>query len=56
MDAITCAELVSAARLPSSRCEIAHLAAAPDRLAEVLGERQRRERCTAILIGRLHAA
>jgi len=43
MDAMACAELVSAPPLPESRNEIAHLADATERLAEVLGERQRRE-------------
>jgi methyl-accepting chemotaxis protein len=43
MDAIACAELISAPPLPFSRSEIACLAAVTDRLAEVLGERQRRE-------------
>jgi methyl-accepting chemotaxis protein len=43
MDAIACAELNSAPPLPFSRGEIARLAAVTDRLAEVLGERQRRE-------------
>ncbi len=43
MDAIACAELNSAPPLPASRSELTHLAAVTDRLAEVLGERQRRE-------------
>jgi methyl-accepting chemotaxis protein len=43
MDAIACAELNSAPPLPASRGELARLAAVIDRLAAVLGERQRRE-------------
>ncbi len=43
MDAMACAELGSAPPLPASRGELAYLTAAGDRLAEVLGERQRRE-------------
>ena len=43
MDAMACAELGSAPALPANRGELAHLSAAADRLAEVLGERQRRE-------------
>ncbi len=43
IDAIAYAELESAAPLPSTRGEIARLLAATDRLAEVVGERQRRE-------------
>ncbi len=43
MDAIACAELNSAPPLPASRSELTRLVAVIDRLAEVLGERQRRE-------------
>jgi methyl-accepting chemotaxis protein len=43
MDAMACAELGSAPPLEISRSEVAHLTASTDRLAEVLGERQRRE-------------
>ena len=43
IDAIAHAELQSAPALPPSRGEVARLTAATDRLAEVLGERQRRE-------------
>ncbi len=43
LDAIAHAELQSAAPLPPSRGSLARLLAATDRLAEVLGERQRRE-------------
>jgi methyl-accepting chemotaxis protein len=43
IDAIAYAELDSASALPPTRGEIARLLAATDRLAEVLGERQRRE-------------
>ncbi|MFZ0846494.1 MAG: methyl-accepting chemotaxis protein [Pseudolabrys sp.] len=43
LDAIAQAELQSTAPLPPCRSEIARLIAATDRLAEVLGERQRRE-------------
>jgi methyl-accepting chemotaxis protein len=43
LDAITYAELAKAPPLPPTRGELAHLLAATDRLAEVLGERQRRE-------------
>jgi len=43
VDAMACAELESAPRLPVMRSEIAYLGAAAERLAEALGERQRRE-------------
>ena len=43
IDAMAHAELESAPALPTARDEIAHLGAATDRLAEALGERQRRE-------------
>ncbi|HEX5212324.1 MAG TPA: methyl-accepting chemotaxis protein [Pseudolabrys sp.] len=43
IDALAYAELDSATRLPPSRGEIAYLVAATERLAEVIGERQRRE-------------
>jgi methyl-accepting chemotaxis protein len=43
IDAMACAELGSVPVLPPSRGELAHLTIAADRLAEVLGERQRRE-------------
>ncbi|HYA06472.1 MAG TPA: methyl-accepting chemotaxis protein [Xanthobacteraceae bacterium] len=43
VDAIAYAELDSTTPLPASRGEIARLVAATDRLAEVIGERQRRE-------------
>ena len=43
LDAMACAELESAPPLPPARSELSHLIAATDRLAEVLGERQRRE-------------
>ena len=43
IDAMACAELESAPPLPALRGELAHLGAAIERLAEVLGERQRRE-------------
>jgi methyl-accepting chemotaxis protein len=43
IEAIASAELESAQPLPRSRGEIAGLIAATDRLADVLGERQRRE-------------
>jgi len=43
VDAIACAELGSAPLQPVSRSEIAHLGATIDRLAEILGERARRE-------------
>ncbi len=43
MDAMAHAELESAPPLPLMRSELAQLGAATDRLAEVLGERQRRE-------------
>jgi methyl-accepting chemotaxis protein len=43
LEAIAAAELASGQPLPASRGEIARLLAATDRLAEVLGERQRRE-------------
>ncbi|MGH6664658.1 MAG: methyl-accepting chemotaxis protein [Pseudolabrys sp.] len=43
IDAIAYAELESVAPLPPSRGEIARLLAAADRLADVIGERQRRE-------------
>ncbi|MGA2566540.1 MAG: hypothetical protein ABSF41_06910 [Pseudolabrys sp.] len=43
IDAIAYAELDSATPLPPSRGEIARLVTATDRLAEVIGERQRRE-------------
>lgn len=43
IDAIAYAELQSASDLPPSRDEVARLIAASDRLAQVLGERQRRE-------------
>ena len=43
VDAIAYAELDSATPRPASRGEIARLVAATDRLAEVVGERQRRE-------------
>ncbi|HEX3708349.1 MAG TPA: methyl-accepting chemotaxis protein [Pseudolabrys sp.] len=43
IDAIAYAELQSASNLPPERGEVARLIAASDRLAEVLGERQRRE-------------
>jgi len=43
IDAIAAGELVSAPPLPPSRSELARLLSATDRLAEVLGERQRRE-------------
>jgi methyl-accepting chemotaxis protein len=43
MDAIACAELNSAPPLPTTRDEIGRLIAVTERLAEVLGERQRRE-------------
>ncbi len=43
IDAIAYAELDSAPPLVSSRSEIARLVAATDRLADVVGERQRRE-------------
>jgi methyl-accepting chemotaxis protein len=43
MDAIACAELGAAPLQPGSRGELAHLGAAVDRLADVLGERARRE-------------
>jgi methyl-accepting chemotaxis protein len=43
LDAIACAELNSAPPLPTSRGEIGRLIAVTNRLAEVLGERQRRE-------------
>jgi methyl-accepting chemotaxis protein len=43
IDAIAYAELDSATPLPPTRGEIARLLAATDRLADVLGERQRRE-------------
>ena len=43
IDALAYAELDSATPLPPSRGEIARLVTATDRLAEVIGERQRRE-------------
>ena len=43
LDAIAYAEMESATPLPRGRSEIARLIAAADRLADVLGERQRRE-------------
>lgn len=43
IDALTYAELDSATPLPTDRSEIARLMNATDRLAEVIGERQRRE-------------
>ena len=43
LDAMACAELGSAPPLETNRNEVAHILAATDRLAEVLGERQRRE-------------
>jgi methyl-accepting chemotaxis protein len=43
VDAIACAELNSAPPLPTTRSEIGRLVAVTDRLAAVLGERQRRE-------------
>jgi methyl-accepting chemotaxis protein len=43
LDAMACAELGSAPPLKTNRNEIAHILAATDRLADVLGERQRRE-------------
>jgi len=43
LDALACAELESPPPLPATRSELRHLTAAADRLAEVLGERQRRE-------------
>lgn len=43
LDALACAELASPPPLPVNRSENGHLTAAADRLAEVLGERQRRE-------------
>jgi methyl-accepting chemotaxis protein len=43
MDAIACAELNSAPPIPASRSELTHLLAVADRLAEVLGERHRRD-------------
>jgi methyl-accepting chemotaxis protein len=43
MDAIACAELNSAPLLPTARGEVGRLVAVIDHLAEVLGERQRRE-------------
>ena len=43
LDAMACAELGSAPPLQTNRNEVAHLLAVTDRLAEVLGERQRRE-------------
>ena len=43
IDALAYAELDSATPLPSSRGEIAYLATVTERLAEVIGERQRRE-------------
>jgi methyl-accepting chemotaxis protein len=43
IDAIAHAELLSAPPLPAKRDEVARLIVATDRLAEVLGERQRRE-------------
>jgi len=43
LDAMACAELGNAPPLQPSRGELANLGAAIDRLAEVLGERQRRE-------------
>jgi methyl-accepting chemotaxis protein len=42
-DAMACAELESAPALSATRGELAHLGVAIERLAEVLGERQRRE-------------
>jgi methyl-accepting chemotaxis protein len=43
LDAVTHAELASAPNLPSQRDALARLLAATDRLAEVVGERQRRD-------------
>src|ERR1700688_5075812 len=43
LDAMACAELGSAPPLEINRNEVAHILAVTDRLAEVLGERQRRE-------------
>ena len=43
VDAMASAELASAPHLPPMRGETDHLSAATERLAEVLGERQRRE-------------
>ncbi len=43
IDAIAYAELSTATPLPTKRGEVAHLIATTERLAEVLGERQRRE-------------
>ena len=43
IDAIAYAELASAPPLPPGRGEVARLISATDRLAEVIGERQRRE-------------
>jgi methyl-accepting chemotaxis protein len=43
VDAMACAEFGSAPPVQSSRSELAHLGDAVDRLAAVLGERQRRE-------------
>ena len=43
LDALACAELDSPPPLPATRSEIGHLTAVADRLAEALGERQRRE-------------
>jgi methyl-accepting chemotaxis protein len=43
IDALTYAELDSATPLPANRSEIVRLINATDRLAEVIGERQRRE-------------
>jgi methyl-accepting chemotaxis protein len=43
LDAMACAELGSAPPLETNRNEVSHILAVTDRLAEVLGERQRRE-------------
>jgi methyl-accepting chemotaxis protein len=43
LDALACAELEAPPPLPATRSEIGHLTAVADRLAEALGERQRRE-------------
>ena len=43
LDAMACAELGGAPPIETSRNEVVHILAATDRLAEVLGERQRRE-------------
>jgi methyl-accepting chemotaxis protein len=43
LDAMACAELGSAPPLEKNRNEVTHILTATDRLADVLGERQRRE-------------